>query len=129
MSRPLFCAKVKTESVNVAPKLESRHYNMFGTTLSYQPVRNRLRAALLRGLKPYVGVPLTAVPRRHWYNWAAAHQQWRRQQWNNILFMDESRFTLQFSGSRVRVLRCDEEQFDASNVLQRYRFDGGSIMV
>ena len=80
-----------------APKLASRYYNMFRTRLSSQTVRNTLRAALLRGRKPYVGVPLTAVHRCYRYNWAAAHQRWRRQQWNNILFIDESRFTLQFS--------------------------------
>ena len=112
-----------------APKLASRHYNMFRTRLSSQTVRNRLRAALLRGRKPYVGVPLTAVHRRNRYNWAAAHQRWRRQQWNNILFTDESRFTLQFSDGRVRVWRRDGERFDGPNVVQRDRFGGGSIMV
>ena len=108
-----------------APKLASRHYNMFRTRLSSQTVRNRLRAALFRGRKPYVGVPSTAVHRRNRYNWAAAHQRWRRQQLNNILFTGESR--LQFSDVRVRVRRRDGEQFDAPNVVQHDRFDGAVL--
>ena len=112
-----------------APKLLSRHYNMIGHRLGVLTVRNRLRATSLRGRRPYVGVPLRAVHRRNRYNWAAAHRRWRRQQWDNILFTDESRFTLQFSDGRIRVWRRNGDRFDTANVLQRDRFGGGSIMV
>ena len=37
--------------------------------------------------------------------WARIHQQWRLRRWNEILFTDESRFSVQFADGRMRVWR------------------------
>ena len=36
-------------------------------------------------------------------NWAPINQRWLRQQWNSLLFSDESRFTIHREDDRVRV--------------------------
>ena len=49
--------------------------NATGTWICARTVRNKLRAARLRGRRPYVDVPLA---RNHWrerLNWARAHRQ------------------------------------------------------
>ena len=100
-----------------------------GTRVCYQTVRTRLHAARLRGRRPYVEIPLTQRHRRERLTWNTAHQCWIRRQWNKVLFMDESRFNLQFADGRLRVWRRQGERFDDSNVLERDRFGGGSVMV
>ena len=49
-----------------------------GTRVTFGTVRNRLRAAALRGRRPLVGVPLTQRHRRARLNWARAHLAWTR---------------------------------------------------
>ena len=63
--------------------------NETGTRICARTVRNRLRAARLRGRRPYGGVPLTRNHRREKLNWARANRQWTRRQWNQVLFTDD----------------------------------------
>lgn len=62
-------------------------------------------------------------------NWARAHRQWTRRQWNQAVFTDESRFNLNFADRSILVWRRDGERMDPANVIQNDRFEGGSIMV
>ena len=103
--------------------------NATGTRICPKTVRNRLRAARLRGRRPYVGVPLTPDHRRLRLNWTRAHHRWTRQQWNQVVFTDESRFNLKFADGILRVWRRDGERMDPANVIQHDRFGGGSVMV
>ena len=98
--------------------------NATGTRICPKTVRNRLRAARLRGRRPYVGVPLTPANRRIRLNWTRAHHCWTRQQWNQVVFTDESRFNLKFADGRLRVWRRDGERMDPANVIQQDRFHG-----
>ena len=61
---------------------------------SAQTVRNRLREGGLSANRPYL---VCVSVRRHRVirvNWARTHQSWLRQQCNNVLFSDKSRFTI-----------------------------------
>ena len=59
---------------------------------------------------------------------ARNHRHWTQRQWNNILFTDESRFTVDFADGRARVWRRSGEGYHEQNVIQRDRC-GGSVMV
>lgn len=109
--------------------LANRLHAATGTRVSFGTVRNRLRAAALRGRRPLVGVALTQRHRRARLNWARAHLAWTRQQWSRVVFTDESRFNLQAADGRLRVWRRKGERFDAPNIAERDRFGGGSVMV
>ena len=111
------------------PKLGTRLRQATGTRISDQTVQNRLRAAGLRGRRPYVGIPLTLRHRRLRVEWARAHQHWTRQMWNRILFTDESRFNVDFADGRIRVWRRKGERLDPENVIQHDRYGGGSVMI
>ena len=63
-------------------------------SISAQTVLNRLREAGLRACRPVVRQVLT---RHHWQQrclWAQTHRRWTRQDWQIVLFTDESRFCL-----------------------------------
>ena len=51
------------------------------------------------------------------------------QQWSNVLFTDESRFTLTFNDGRIRVWRRAGERFTDATIRQHNRYGGGSVMV
>ena len=60
-------------------------------SISAQTVRNRLREAGLRACRPVVRQVLT---RHHRQQFCQTHRRWTRQDWQKVLFTDESRFCL-----------------------------------
>ena len=109
-----------------AAKTHGTHNNR----ISAQIVRNCLREGGLSARRPYVDCVLA---RRTWVtrvNWAGTNQRWLRQQWNRVLFSDESRFTIHRGDGRVRVYRRGNEHYAECCVLERDRFgSGGSVLV
>ena len=93
-------------------------------------MRNRLREGELSARRPYFGCVLGRRHRVNRVNWTRTHQRWLRQQWNNVLFSGESRFTIHRGNSRVRVYRRRNERYADCCVLERDRFwDGGSVLI
>ncbi len=97
--------------------------------ISAQTVINRLREAHLHARRPHRGLDLTAFHRRNGLEWANAHIRWRLALWRGVLFMDESRFSLNRADGRQRVWRCVGERFADVNVVDRVAHGGGGVMV
>lgn len=97
--------------------------------VSAQTIRNRLRAVGLRARRPFRGPTLTANHRQRRLNWAQNHVRWRRNQWNNVLFSDESRFCLRTVDGRRRVYRRRGERYRDDCVERRDAYGGGSVMI
>ena len=66
----------------------------FNPSISAQTVRNRLREAGLRACRPVVKQVLTRHHRQQRHLWAQIHRCRTRQDWQKVLFTDESRFWL-----------------------------------
>ena len=64
--------------------------------ISLKTVGSRLREIGLRACRPYIGLPLTQAHRLRRMAWLTAHapRLFPMRQWRRVLFMDESRFTL-----------------------------------
>ena len=97
--------------------------------VSTDTVRRRLRAAGLRDRRPYVGPILTHLHRQRRQQWAQQHQQWRRVQWQEVLFTDESRYNLSYTDGRIRVWRRRHERYSDCCVLQADLWGGSSLTV
>ena len=67
---------------------------MQNPSISAQTVRNRLREAGLRACRPVVSQVLTRHHRQQRRLWAQTHRRCTRQDWQKVLFTDESRFCL-----------------------------------
>uniref|UniRef100_A0AAZ3NR99 Tc1-like transposase DDE domain-containing protein n=1 Tax=Oncorhynchus tshawytscha TaxID=74940 RepID=A0AAZ3NR99_ONCTS len=65
---------------------------MHNPSMSAQTVRNRLREAVLGTCRPVVRQVLTRHHRQQRSLWAQTHHRWTRQDWQKVLFTDESRF-------------------------------------
>ena len=97
--------------------------------VSTQTIRNRLRSVGLQAMRPFRGRTLTVNHRQRRLNWAQNHLRWRRNQWNNVLFTDESRFMLREVDGRRRVYRRTGERYLDACVERRDAYGGGSVMI
>ncbi|GFX26876.1 transposable element Tcb2 transposase [Trichonephila clavipes] len=78
---------------NMNATLLQQHFrSATGTTVSTQNIRNRLHGVGLYPRRPMVCVRLTSRHRRDRREWATEHVNWRRNEWSNVLFSDESHF-------------------------------------
>ncbi|GFT16291.1 HTH_Tnp_Tc3_2 domain-containing protein [Trichonephila clavipes] len=76
-----------------------------GRRVSSQTARNRLHEGGLYARRPMVCIPLTPRPRAARRRWAAEHRDWEQHDWSQVLFTDESQFSLESDTRRVLVWR------------------------
>ncbi|GFS47388.1 transposable element Tcb2 transposase [Trichonephila clavipes] len=76
-----------------------------GTTVSTQTVQNRLHGVCLYARRPMVCVRLRSRHRRDRRGWATEHVNWRRNEWSNVLFSEESRFSVHPDIRRIFIWR------------------------
>ena len=92
--------------------------------ISPRTVRRRLAEAGLRARRPYRGPMLTQRHRQQRLEWSRRHLRWTIRDWQEVLFTDESRFTLRHADGRVRVYRRSGERYSDPCVLRHDRFGG-----
>ena len=100
----------------------ARNFQGLGGNISVYTVRRRLSQRGLRARRPYLGLPLTNLRRHRRLLWARQHQRITRQQWDRVLFSDESRFSLSQADGRLRVWRRQGERFSNVCVQEHDRF-------
>ena len=97
--------------------------------ISTQTIRNRLHDAGLRSRRPAIRVPLTRYHVQMRLAWARDHVTWTQNDWAPDLFIDESKFCVDFTDRRARVWRMQNERLAPVCVAEHDRFGGGSVMV
>ncbi|GFU95423.1 transposable element Tcb2 transposase [Trichonephila clavipes] len=100
-----------------------------GTTVSTQTVRNRLHGVGLYARRPIVCVRLTSRHRRDRREWATEHVNWRRNEWSNVLFSDESRFSVHPNNRRIFIWRDHGSRNNPAFVHESVRLGGGVVLV
>ncbi|GFX12229.1 transposable element Tcb2 transposase [Trichonephila clavipes] len=100
-----------------------------GTTVSIQTIRNRLHGVGLYARRPMVCVRLTSRHRRDRREWATEHVNWRRNEWSNVLFSDESRFSVHPDNRRIFIWRDRFSRNNPAFVHESVRFGGGGVLV
>ena len=114
-----------TTAVQVQNRL--RHFHQLDVSVS--TIRRRLQEANLKSRRPATGQLLTRQHRIARLDFAHQHINWTEEQWGNILFTDESRFSLRGADGRERVWRRPGERYYPCTFSERIPFGGGSIMV
>ncbi|GFT99494.1 hypothetical protein TNCV_3239411 [Trichonephila clavipes] len=77
--------------------------------ISSQKIRKRLHVSGLCARRSMMFIPLTARHYEIQRKWAAEHQKQIQSDWNQVLFTEESQFSLQCNTRRVLV--CKEKGF------------------
>lgn len=97
--------------------------------ISAQTIRNRLRDAHLRSYRSLQVPMLNRYHRRARLTYAHRHVRWIQRQWSNVLFTDESRFSLYGNDRRQQVWRRRGERYRQNCNRPIIEFYGGSVMV
>lgn len=112
-----------------ARKLRNDLSRVRNVQISINSVRNRLREVGIRARMPVTAPLLTRAHRVARLRFARQHVNWNVNDWANILFTDESRFSIFGSDRRIPVYRREGERFAQCNIRSARNFGGGSIMV
>ncbi|GFW49177.1 transposable element Tcb2 transposase [Trichonephila clavipes] len=112
-----------------ATLLQQHLHSATGTTVYTQTVRNRLHSVGLYARRPMVCVRLTSRHRRDRRDRATEHVNWRRNEWSNVLFSDESRFSVHPDNRRIFIWRDQDSRNNPAFVLESVIFGGGAVLV
>ncbi|GFX10169.1 transposable element Tcb2 transposase [Trichonephila clavipes] len=100
-----------------------------GSTVSTQTVRNQVHGVGLYARRPTVCVRLTSRNHRDRREWATEHVNWRRNEWSNVLFSEESRFSVHPDNRRIFIWRDRGSRNNPAFVHESVRFGSGEVLV
>ncbi|GFX06804.1 transposable element Tcb2 transposase [Trichonephila clavipes] len=100
-----------------------------GRRVSNQTARNRLHEGWLYARRPMVCIPLTPHDRAARRRWAAEHRDWEQHDWSQVLFTDESQFSLESDTRRVLVWRDRGTRNNPAFVRERSQYRRAGWMV
>lgn len=94
-----------------------------------QTVINTLKR---EGYSSYVAARKPQLTKKHKerrLKWAKDHVNWTDDQWKNVMWSDESKFTAGGHAGAPRVIRKEGQRYDAKNVVSTTKWGVGSVMV
>ncbi|GFX92918.1 transposable element Tc3 transposase [Trichonephila clavipes] len=100
-----------------------------GRPISRFTVARRLHGGGLFARRPVRCVPLTPAHRRRRSLWYREHRNWRDNEWERVLFTDESRFSLSSDSHRILIWRERGSRNHPSNIIERDRYGGRGVLV
>ncbi|GFT91953.1 transposable element Tcb2 transposase [Trichonephila clavipes] len=100
-----------------------------GQRVFSQTARNRLHEGELYARRPMVCIPLTPRHRAARRRWATEHRDWEQHDWSQVLFTDESRFSLECDTRRVLVWRERGTRNNPAFVRERSQYRRAGWMV
>ncbi|GFW60352.1 transposable element Tcb2 transposase [Trichonephila clavipes] len=112
-----------------ATQLQRQLLSATGRRVFSQTVCNRLHEGGLYARRPMVCIPLTPRHRVARSRWAAEHRDWEQHDWSQVLFTDESRFSLECDTRRVLVWRDRGTRNNPAFVRERSQYRRAGWMV
>ena len=99
-----------------ATPLRNALKNAVGVNIPTQTVCIRLRQSGLRTRRACIRIPLTRLHKQAHLNWAQDGVNWTYNDWDPVLFTDESRYCLDLTDRRARVWIRRGERFQVANI-------------
>ncbi|GFU92531.1 transposable element Tcb2 transposase [Trichonephila clavipes] len=120
----------ETGNVRRRPGAAAKTVTLGHRTKGVQPNSTyRLHEGGLYARRPIVCIPLTPRPRVARRRWAAEHRDWEQHDWSQVLFTDESRFSLECDTRRVLVWRDRGTRNNPAFVRERSQYRRAGWMV
>ncbi|GFW66861.1 transposable element Tcb2 transposase [Trichonephila clavipes] len=113
----------ETGNVRRRPGAAAKTVTLGHRTKGVQPNSTyRLHEGGLYARRPIVCIPLTPRHRVARRRWAAEHRDWEQHDWSQVLFTDESRFSLECDTRRVLVWRDRGTRNNSAFVRERSQY-------
>ncbi|GFU94374.1 transposable element Tc1 transposase [Trichonephila clavipes] len=100
-----------------------------GRPISRFTVARRLHSGGLFARRRVRCVPLAPADRRRGSLWCREHWNWRDNEWGQVLFTDESRFSLSSDSHRILIWREWGSRNHPSNIIKRDKYGGRGVLV
>ncbi|GFV55428.1 transposable element Tc1 transposase [Trichonephila clavipes] len=100
-----------------------------GRPISRFTVARRLHGGGLFARCPVRCVLLTNAHRRRRFLWCRGHRNWRDNEWGQVLFTDEVRFSLSSDSHRILIWREQRSRNHTSNITEKDRNGGCGVLV
>ena len=111
-----------------ATKLKEE-WEKIGVNASISTIRRRLRAANLSGRVARKKPHLTIAHKRRRLDFAKKHKNWSKEEWERVLWTDESSFSIFGECGKRYVRRRPGEEFNPECVTLTMKHEGGKIQV
>ncbi|GFS77090.1 transposable element Tcb2 transposase [Trichonephila clavipes] len=119
---------VRCQRSSTARELGSALIVATGIRISRKTVYRRLNHADLYARRQAVCIPLTSAHKCARLNWSLKHQHWIVGEWTNVMFSDESRFSLSSDSRRVTIWKEWGTRFEPRNITERHPFPSMGVM-
>ncbi len=119
---------VKDDRKATVTQITTRYNRGMQNTISECTTRRTLKQMGYSSRRPHRMPLLSAKNRKRSLQFAQAHQNGTVEDWKNVAWSDESRYLLQHSDGRVRILCKEHESMDPSCLVSTVQA-GGSVMV
>ena len=125
---PIFDHNSTTTVEDVCKSTVCRAWRSLRCSTFRLTVYRTLRTVGLYARNPAVCIPLTRVHIWSRLQWSQQHQHQTLNEWRNMLFTDESRFSLNNDSCRTIIWREHGTQFHPTNIVENHPFGGGGIL-
>ena len=122
-------ARIVREFKKYPDKSASSVVEALRLTVSSRTVQRRACAAGLKSYRAAKKPFISKKNRRARIQFAKEHVEWTLQQWNRVLFSDESKFNLKDSDGMKRVRRPPNKRLDPRYCQGTVKHGGGNVMV
>jgi transposase len=120
---------ITSGEADTAPELKRQLESTEGITIGVQTIRDALRK---QGLKAYVKPKKPFLHPRHIkqrLEFAKKYQEWTVEDWNRVIFSDETKINRIGSDGRKWVWKSPNAALKAQHVKGTHKFGGGNIMM
>lgn len=111
-----------------APDFKVQFENACGVSVSARTVQRRLVECGLLAYRPKKKPLLTKTMKQKRLSWAKQHVSWTMDQWNLVIFSDESKFNLYGSDGKRYVRRRKNEAFHPDCISPTVKFPAGQMV-
>ena len=112
-----------------AVDIKSEISSLYGINVHVSTVKRRLKDVSLYGRRPAKKPFVSAKNRKARIEFAKNHIEWKTEQWENVLWSDESKFCLFGSDGISYVRRPANKRFEPKYQIPTIKHGGGNVMV
>lgn len=124
-----FIAQIARRNPSLShPEIRAQLLEVRGVAVSVETIRKRLRTQELFSRRALRVPELSRQHKTDRLRWCQEHRNWSIEDWQNVLFSDETRIGLKSDDRRIRVLRGRGRQARLQHARSIPKYQGGSVM-
>ncbi len=134
MKMPCWCQRrigrlVRDDRKATVTQITTRYNQAMLNTISERTTLRTLKQMGYSSRRPHQVPLLSAKNRKRRLQFTQTHQNWTKEDWNNVAWSDDYWFLLRQSDSRVSIWRKEHESMDPSCLVSTVQAGGGGVMV